>query len=95
MNQGECSWWLDWSALPERKVWARLTVVASGDAEVLDCDGQRHQFPSAAAACLWLGEDEYSQMSDLIADGELPAHQNPPSARTEGELVQMMRAAAA
>lgn len=95
MNQGDVSWWLDWSALPERKIWARLTVVAGGDAEVLDCDGKRHQFPSVVAARLWLNEDEYSQMSDLIADGQLPSHQHPPSASTEAELVQMMRASAA
>lgn len=91
MSQGECSWWLDWSALPQRKIWARLTVVANGNAEVLDCDGNHHQFPSAAAACLWLGEEEYSRMSDLIVSGELPACQSPPFAKAECDLVQMMK----
>ena len=32
----EISWWLDWSALPERLLWARLRVFADGSADVLD-----------------------------------------------------------
>lgn len=73
MPRSEVSWWLDWSALPRRLIWARLTVDANGNAVVLDCDGKYHSFSDEDAAQTWLYEDEYSRMEHLIETGDLSA----------------------
>ena len=78
MAHRDMSWWLDWSALPERRLWACLRALDNGNAEVLDCDGGRHAFPTEVAARSWLLEDEYSSLATLIADGEIPADIEPP-----------------
>jgi hypothetical protein len=78
MPSSKVSWWLDWSALPERRLWARLDVSETGQAEVLDCDGRRHSFPGEDAAILWLLEDEYSRLETLIEEGEVPVNLAPP-----------------
>jgi hypothetical protein len=78
MPQHKVSWWLDWSALPERLLWARLNVSETGQAAILDCDGRRHSFPDEDAARLWLLEDEYSMLETLIEEGEVPVNLAPP-----------------
>jgi hypothetical protein len=90
MNQTLISWWLDWSALPGRHIWARLSVDAEGGAVVLDCDGKHHFFPNENAARRWLAEDEYSVIECLIETGELSASVMPPSGATEALLVLSM-----
>jgi hypothetical protein len=40
----EITWWLDWSALPDRLLWARLQVESEGSAVVFDLDGKYHRF---------------------------------------------------
>lgn len=65
------SWWLDWSALPDRKVWALLVVHSFGSATVKDCDLVDHDFSSVQEATNWLHEDEYSLLEDLISSGEV------------------------
>jgi hypothetical protein len=65
MCVAQVSWWLDYSALPRRELWARLEVQDSGKATVLDCDGKMHEFPSGAHARNWLLEDEYSMLENI------------------------------
>ena len=72
------SWWLDWSALPTRLLWARLSAPPAGQAEVLDCDGKRHLFPDEVAATLWLLEDEYSRLDTLVEQGQVSGNLAPP-----------------
>jgi len=59
--------------LPDRYLWARLTVYDDGAADVLDCDGRTHKFGDETAARAWLHEDEYSLLEHLTADGEVPS----------------------
>jgi hypothetical protein len=59
------SWWLDYSALPHRELWARLEVHDSGKATVIDCDGKQYDFTSDGHARDWLLEDEYSMLENL------------------------------
>lgn len=84
------SWWLDWSALPDRLLWARLSVRPDGTAMVLDCDGVHHLFPSKGEAQVWLNEDEYSSLEFLIEEGDVAVGTCVPHASTERELVQAM-----
>ena len=86
----ETSWWLDWSAVPDRLLWARLRVFADGSAEVLDLDGHYHRFDNRREAFFWLNEDEYSALADLIEDGEVEPALTPPHAETDHELVPLM-----
>lgn len=73
------SWWLDWSALPDRKIWALLIVHSCGSATVKDCDSITHNFSSAQEATNWLHEDEYSLLEDLITSGEISSATTPPN----------------
>jgi hypothetical protein len=82
-------WWLDSSGLPDL-LWARLTVYSDGSAEVLDLDGTYHDFASREEAVLWLREDEYSQLGELIEDGEFSDTITPPAAPSDAELVLHM-----
>jgi hypothetical protein len=75
------SWWLDLSALPDRYLWAHLTVLPNGRAEVVDCDGTPYTFQDEQAARNWLLEDEYSTLASLIEQAEVPAELKPPSSR--------------
>ncbi len=84
------SWWLDYSAVPDRLLWARLQVLDSGEAVVLDLDGRVNRFISKQEAVDWLSEDEYTQLSHLIEDGEVPADTLPPQAENDVELVSLM-----
>jgi hypothetical protein len=88
--QSQITWWLDSGALPDRLVWARLSVSGDGSAEVLDCDGNYHRFENEQAARLWLNEDEYSGLAHMIEDGEVPSNLAPPNAPTDSELVKLM-----
>jgi hypothetical protein len=72
-------WFLDWSALPDRLIWARLRVFSDGSAAVLDCDGRTTKFDNREAATEWLNEDEYSLREHLVGDGEVPATAIPPN----------------
>lgn len=74
MGRESVSWWLDWSALPDRYLWARLTVYDEGSTEVLDCDGRTHKFGDATSARNWLLEDEYSLLEQLKANGDVPSN---------------------
>ena len=47
------TWWLDESAFPYL-LWACLRVYENGAAEVLDLDGNIHEFASDEAARSWL-----------------------------------------
>jgi hypothetical protein len=86
----ETSWWLDWSALPERLLWARLRVLADGTAEVLDLDGHYHRFDNRQEAAFWLDEDEYSTLAHLVEDGEVGVDVAPPQAENDRCLVPLM-----
>jgi len=88
------SWWLDWAALPDQQNWARLSIELTGNATVLDCDGNRHIFKSGEAARNWLCEDEYSTLESIIDDGELTGDVSPPSGATDAELIISMRSMA-
>jgi hypothetical protein len=83
------TWWLDSSALPEQ-IWARLRVAHDGSAEVLDCDGSLHQFSDASEAEHWLREDEYSRLSELLEDGEVPQDTAVPQGTDETDLIRHM-----
>ena len=71
------TWWLDWSALPERLLWARLERLPDS-AVVKDCDGHLHRFADVSDAKRWLMEDEYTELSVLISDGEVAPSTLPP-----------------
>ena len=86
----ETSWWLDWSGLPERLLWARLQVAEDGSAIVLDLDGVYHRFPNQQEARDWLIEDEYSTFTHLAEDGEIGPDVAPPVASSDPELVPHM-----
>jgi hypothetical protein len=86
----ETSWWLDWSGLPDRLLWARLRVFANGSAEVLDLDGRYHYFGDRQAAVLWLNEDEYTLLEHLVEDGEVGLEVFPPTAGDDAELVRLV-----
>jgi hypothetical protein len=73
-------WWLDWSALPERLLWARLLAHLGGRFSVHDCDGKLHWFECRQDAVMWLAEDEYSALIDLVSEGEVPSDTTPPAA---------------
>ena len=76
MCAASVSWWLDYSALPEREIWARLDVEESGKATVHDCDGRKQVFRCSADAVNWLMEDEYSMLENIkeeeFMDGRKP-----------------------
>jgi len=76
MEIATVSWWLDYSALPECELWARLNIEASGKATVLDCDGRTHAFACVDEAREWLLEDEYSRLENI--DDEEFAHGRKP-----------------
>jgi hypothetical protein len=82
-------WWAD-IAEPYVRL-ARLQVKADGRCEVLDIDGETHAFGSYSEAETWLCEDEYSRVSALIAEGELPCDFAVPSAVDHTELLTQMR----
>jgi len=86
----ETSWWLDWGALPDRLIWARLQVAQDGSAVVLDMDGVYHRFPDRREAGFWLNEDEYSLLAHLVDDGEVEPGVAPPVAASDRELVPLM-----
>jgi hypothetical protein len=86
----ETSWWLDWGALPDRLIWARLQVAEDGSAVVLDMDGAYHRFPDRQAARSWLNEDEYSLLAHLVEDGEVGGDVLPPAASSDRELIPLM-----
>lgn len=91
MRASSVTWWLDWGALPDRLIWARLGLLSDGGAEVLDCDGKTHHFHSEEAARLWLAEDEYSTLETLVEEGEVEPLL-PPTASSEKDLVAKMYA---
>jgi hypothetical protein len=84
------TWWLDWSALPDQLIWARLQVGADSTAVVLDMDGVYHQFSDLKAAIDWLHQDEYSQLIHMVESGEVDATVSPPTAANDQELVPLM-----
>jgi hypothetical protein len=83
------TWWLDESALPDL-LWACLRVYENGAAEVLDLDGNIHQFDSEQEARFWLLEDEYSSFPNLIKDGDVEPLVQPREAATFESLVERM-----
>ena len=85
----ETSWYLDWSALPQRLLWARLQAFSDGSAAVLDLDGRTHRFQSVVDARIWLAEDEYSRVEDLIEAGEVEPVSTPQAA-SDKQLVPLM-----
>ena len=76
MCAASVSWWLDSSGLPEREIWARLDIEASGKATVHDCDGRKHVFRCSADAVNSLLEDEYWMLENIddekFMDGRKP-----------------------
>jgi hypothetical protein len=90
IQEGGISWWLDWGALPDRLIWARLDVAGDGSAVVFDMDGKYHRFPDAESARLWLMEDEYSLLAHVIEEGEVEAGVLPPSATDDERLLPLM-----
>ena len=86
----ETMWFLDWSTLPERLLWARLQVADDGTVVVLDLDGVHHRFADLLTAKRWLNEDEYGLLSHLVEDGVVDASVIPPTAASDQELVSLM-----
>jgi hypothetical protein len=76
MCAASVSWWLDYSALPEREIWARLDIEESGKATVHDRDGRKQVFRCSADAVNSLLEDEYSMLENIdeeeFIDGRKP-----------------------
>jgi len=59
-------WWL--AALPRMLVWARLRVLDSGVAEVLDCDGRTNIYESEDVARAALMDAEFRALDGMDAD---------------------------
>lgn len=57
-------WWLDFSGYPV-VLWAKLQVLLTGSACVLDCDGKEHRFQNEELARLFLLEDEYTPYDNI------------------------------
>ncbi len=87
----ETYWWLDSSALPDRLLWARLRIFSDGSAEILDLDGRSHRFGDRGRAKLWLLEDAYCLLADLIEGGDVGIDAVPPQAENDGASAPWMR----
>ena len=89
----EKSWWLDETGLPERLLWARLSVFQNGAAQVFDLDGRYHNFHTRKDAVLWLLEDEYRLLSSLVEEGELSPSEaaHVPNAPNDADLLKLMQ----
>lgn len=59
-------WWL--SALGRNLVWARLRVLDSGVAQVLDCDGRINVYESEDVARAALMDAEFRALDGMDAD---------------------------
>jgi len=53
-------------------------------------DGTYHRFPDEQAVRLWLSEDEYSLLAQLIEGGDVGEYVVPPTAASDRELVPLM-----
>ena len=60
-------WWLDVTGLPDL-LWARLSAFVDGHADVLDLDGELHEFAAQHDARYWLLEDEYEPLESVNDD---------------------------
>ena len=59
-------WWL--AAAGDTIIWARLATLASGIAEVFDCDGNILRYPDEEAARVALLDAEFRAMDGLDQD---------------------------
>jgi hypothetical protein len=88
------SWYLMSCSFPDLN-WARLRVLASGQAEVFDCDGRTTRFSSEEDARMWLFEDEFTAFDTLDAEDEVEfgirlSDIRVPSGKTDEELKPQM-----
>lgn len=86
-------WWL--AALGNTLVWARLTELPTGTAEVLDCDGRNLRYVDASEARAALLDAEFRALDGLDeADADAMGIDlqtlHPPSADSEEALVVQM-----
>lgn len=79
MDIGDAEWWLDEAALPEL-IWARLSRGLDGWF-VDHCDGMRAIFETREFAEVFLREEEYARLAELISEGEIPPGTTPPRHR--------------
>lgn len=86
-------WWL--AALPRMLVWARLRVLGSGVAEVLDCDGRTNVYESEEIARAALMDAEFRALDgmddeDAAAWGLDLEELEPPRGEDEESLREQM-----
>ena len=60
----EVEWWISWAALPDVS-WARLRVFSDGSADAAFDESTVYGFNDRKYAGYFLGEDEYSPISEL------------------------------
>jgi hypothetical protein len=86
-------WWV--AALGDTLVWARLTELPAGSAEVFDCDGRRLRYADAGEARAALLDAEFRAFdgldeADAAALGFDLASVQPPIAENDETLVARM-----
>jgi len=86
-------WWL--ASLGKTLIWARLRVLASGVAEVFDCDGRTLPYDSEDSARAALLDAEFRAYDGLDADDALALGftleaVQPPRAETDAALRELM-----
>ena len=70
----EVEWWISWAAIPDL-YWARLRVFSDGSADAAFDESSVYGFNDRKYAGYFLGEDEYSPVSELDDEDQkrLPA----------------------
>jgi len=63
-------WWAQFAA--GKIVLARLYEFENDSCQIVDHEGNAYSFESRARAENWMREEQYSRVSDLVADGKLP-----------------------
>ncbi len=87
-------WWLMASSFPNLN-WARMRVLSSTKVDVLDMDGNYHEFLDIDSARMWLLEDEFVEFKNIDSEDEIEygiviSEIVVPNADSEVELVKQM-----
>ena len=86
-------WWF--ASIGDTLVWARMTVLESGDTEVFDCDGNTLAYPDEDAARAALLDAEFRDFDGIDEDdanmfGFSLEELEPPRGDSDEELVAQM-----
>ncbi len=92
-NEDLSHWWF--ASIGDTLVWARMTVLESGDTEVFDCDGNTLAYPDEDAARAALLDAEFRDFDGIDEDdanmfGFSLEELEPPRGDSDEELVAQM-----